>query len=320
MKNVIVYGLGERFQLFQKWEDEWRTEYNFIGVCDKQAPDDDLKYEFIERDRLKNVSFELIIVTSDKYYGEIKDELIYYDVQSDNIVSLQSLIDDMHTNALQLNLFKGRNGVEIGGPTYIFKNTIYNICNRCDNVIFSASTVWGDATQNKWNEYSGRNLGNVIVADVTDMKQIKNEKYDFCISSNNLEHVANPLKAVEECLRVIKSKGLLLLLVPYKEKCFDHAREYDTFEHILDDYNKGIKEDDISHLDEILKKHDFSMDEGCKSVDEFMKRANNNYENRCLHHHVFDEGLLIKIYEFFYIKVIKSGILGTNIYIIGEKK
>ena len=320
MKNVIIYGLGERFHLFLLWEDEWKTKYNIVGISDRCKPVESYSYEFVNREKLNNISFDLILVTSDKYYQEIRDELIQYSINSDSIVSLQELLDGIHTETLLLNRLEGKEGVEIGGPTYIFRNTVYKICKKCDNVIFSSSTVWGNANQNNWNEYSGRNLGNVLIADVTNMKHIEDGTYEFCISSNNLEHIANPLKAISECLRITKSKGLLIVLVPFKEKCFDHARDYSTFEHVLEDYNNDMQEDDLSHLDEILKKHDYSMDVGCSGKQEFLKRVENNYENRCLHHHVFNEQLLKRILLFFDVNIIKSGVLGTNVYIIGEKK
>jgi hypothetical protein len=44
----------------------------------------------------------------------------------------------------------------------------------------------------------------------------------------------------------------------------------------------------LFHLPEILEKHDFSLDPGTASLEEFHRRSLDNFNNRCLHHHVFD--------------------------------
>lgn len=51
--------------------------------------------------------------------------------------------------------------------------------------------------------------------------------------------------------------------MPLKENCFEHNREYMLFEHLLEDYTHDIKEDDLTHLMEIIEKHDYAMDVKC---------------------------------------------------------
>ncbi len=79
------------------------------------------------------------------------------------------------------------------------------------------------------------------------MSIIDKNSYDFLLSSNNLEHIANPLRALKEFYRILKPGGILLITVPVKEKNFDHNRQYTSFEHILLDYIKNTQEDDLTH-------------------------------------------------------------------------
>jgi hypothetical protein len=58
---------------------------------------------------------------------------------------------------------------------------------------------------------------------------------------------------------------------------------------MFSDYEQGVGEDDLTHLPEILEKHDLSKDPGSTDVESFRIRSLKNIENRCLHHHVFDE-------------------------------
>jgi hypothetical protein len=57
---------------------------------------------------------------------------------------------------------------------------------------------------------------------------------------------------------------------------------------MFQDFRENTPENDLFHLPEILEKHDFSLDPGSTSVEEFQRRSLDNFTNRCLHHHVFD--------------------------------
>jgi ubiquinone/menaquinone biosynthesis C-methylase UbiE len=107
--------------------------------------------------------------------------------------------------------------------------------------------------------------------------------------SHSLEHIANPVKALKEWQRVLKPNGALILSLPYYRNTFDHRREPTSVDHMLKDFEENVGEDDLTHLPEILEKHDLTMDLAAGSKQEFHKRSLENFSNRCLHHHVFDE-------------------------------
>jgi hypothetical protein len=58
---------------------------------------------------------------------------------------------------------------------------------------------------------------------------------------------------------------------------------------MLDDYGLGTDETDTTHLQEIIALHDLSRDPAAGSAEQFRQRSLRNFENRCLHHHVFDQ-------------------------------
>ncbi len=121
---------------------------------------------------------------------------------------------------------------------------------------------------------------------------IADDQYDFLLSSHSLEHCANTLKTVLEWKRVVKPGGAVLIVTPDKTHTFDHRREVTPFAHLLADYQAGVDEHDLTHLEEILCHHDVSRDAGVKNIEHLGERSRLNYTNRCLHHHVFDQGLL----------------------------
>ena len=131
--------------------------------------------------------------------------------------------------------------------------------------------------------------GKTIFCDGSALVDIPDATYDVLLSSHNLEHFANPVRALREWQRVLKPDGALVLVLPDYRETFDHRRQPTSVEHMLEDFDQNIGEDDLTHLAEILEKHDLRRDPGAGTFEEFQKRCLGNLSNRCLHHHVFDE-------------------------------
>ena len=199
-----------------------------------------------------------------------------------------------------VELFKEKRGLELGGPSPIFniEIPIYPLVDDLHGCNFGSQTVWeGKISAGNTYKYFGNKQSVQYIGEAADLKDFKDESYDFVVSSHCLEHCANVLKAVEEWVRVLKKNGALLLVLPDKRYTFDQYRPITSFEHLLEDYNKGIEENDMTHLPEILKLHDLSRDIPAGSSEEFRIRSLQNLHNRCLHHHVFNMDLLKKIIE-----------------------
>lgn len=183
-------------------------------------------------------------------------------------------------------------GLEIGGPSEVFRRRqpleLYRKVGGLDNCDFSKSTVWAQQ-QESYTFDAGKAPGKSIFCNGSELVSVKDSTYDFVLSSHNLEHFANPVKALKEWKRVIRPSGALILVLPDHRKTFDHLREPTSVEHMLEDFEREIGEDDLTHLPEILEKHDLNMDPAAGSLEQFRQRSSSNFSNRCLHHHVFDE-------------------------------
>lgn len=223
-----------------------------------------------------------------------------------------------------LPLFQNQSGIEIGGGTFLFSRDgwfpIYSLAQSVDGCNFSKETMWEGNIVSKSYIYNGIELGEQFIAEATNLDSVTNKQYDFIISSNCLEHCANPLKAIKSWLKVLKENGYILLILPNKQANFDHRREYTSFTHLLEDFNKDINEEDLTHFEEIMIFHDLTMDYGINSKEQFIERSKKNYENRCFHHHVFSKSSLVEIYQFFNLNILYCGKDINNIYIIGTKK
>jgi len=222
------------------------------------------------------------------------------------------------------SLFFLKSGLEVGGPSGIFRDRgfipIYHLLKGLDGCNFSNATIWeGSLEAGKWyHYYETKNNGLQYILEASDLSPIASSNYDFVISSNCLEHLANPLKAVGEWIRVVKKDGLLLLVVPCQDFCFDHNRPVTSFSHLVSDFENGVQEDDLTHLKEILELHDLSMDKHAGSFEQFKDRSLRNFENRALHQHVFDLSVLKEISNYFKLEVLLSH-QGRDLILIAKK-
>jgi SAM-dependent methyltransferase len=197
----------------------------------------------------------------------------------------------------------GKPGIEIGGPSQVFSKwgifPVYPIVGNLDNCNYCSSTVWaGSAEQGKHYRFDpNKPDGYQHIAEATDMGKLPSGAYDFVLSSHMLEHSTNPILALSEWKRLLKNDGILVLLLPDKKHTFDHRRPTTTLAHLIADFNAGTKEDDLTHLPEILALHDLERDPEAGDMATFKARSMQNFENRCLHQHVFDAKLAVDLVE-----------------------
>jgi SAM-dependent methyltransferase len=77
--------------------------------------------------------------------------------------------------------------------------------------------------------------------------------FDFVIICHVIEHLSNPLFAIRETFRVLRTGGLGIIAVPDKRYTFDKLRENISWEHLLQDYQAGTKVSSDEHYIDFLK-------------------------------------------------------------------
>jgi len=196
-------------------------------------------------------------------------------------------------------------GLEIGGPSRIFAEgrliPVYNLCRRIDNCNFASQTIWSSTADDSGFDHR---LGKQFVAEASDLSILPDGRYDFVLASHALEHVANPLRALQEWKRILGPNGALVVIVPDKRATFDHKRAFTTFEHVFLDNRANTPESDLTHISEILALHDLGLDPGAGSSDQFRKRCLANAAVRAMHHHVFSIEVLVQMFTFSRLKIL----------------
>ena len=116
----------------------------------------------------------------------------------------------------------GLNGIEIGGSSvndfYLERYGAY-----C-NVNFSV---------NAWKDLNHSEKIVNIVANGDDLP-FKDNTLDYVFTSHVMEHFFDPIKAIEEHLRVTKTGGYAFMIIPHKERTYDHDREITSVQELLD--------------------------------------------------------------------------------------
>jgi len=146
---------------------------------------------------------------------------------------------------------------------------VYSLCRGIDTCNFSAQTIWSEPTNLL---KFGPRPGKQFVAEASDLSMVPDETYDFVLASHVLEHIANPLRALQEWKRVLNPEGTVLVVVPDKRETFDHRRAFTPFDHIEADFIANTPEDDLSHLDEVLSLHDLALDPPAGPRQQFRER------------------------------------------------
>ena len=186
---------------------------------------------------------------------------------------------------------RDRRALEVGGPSAVFKRwnlwPLYPVLGQVDQYNYAARTLW-----------SGSDQTGQIIGEAAAMEGIASGTYSALLASHVLEHLANPLRALDEWRRVVAADGMIVLVVPHRDGTFDHRRPVTTLEHLVNDYKTGTGEEDTTHVAEILELHDFSRDPGAQSRAHFVDRARNNVQHRALHHHVFTTESLLTLLDY----------------------
>ena len=240
----------------------------------------------------------------------------------DSILSFRYSFKRPAGSKQMLKEFRNKKAVEIGGPTFIFKTIfpVYQTLYKLDGINYSRNTVWTNNLPDDDYEYLHSKKGKLFIAEGTDLKIIESGSYEAFLSSNCLEHIANPLKALFEWKRVLMHGGILLLVLPKRESNHDHKRPITSFQHIVDDYKNDTQEDDLTALEEILELHDLTRDEAAGSFEEFKERSLQNHKFRCLHHHVYDMELINNMLEYIGLDIVFNFETNTDYFAIAKKK
>jgi SAM-dependent methyltransferase len=97
----------------------------------------------------------------------------------------------------------------------------------------------------------------LVVPDVVDdgarLDSFADASLDFVVANHMLEHVEDPIAALQHQLRVLRPGGVLYLTLPDARESFDAPRERTTTEHLLRDHREGPQVSRREHYEECAR-------------------------------------------------------------------
>ena len=103
---------------------------------------------------------------------------------------------------IALSLVKDKAGLEIGGPSSVFRDWYAPLVStrrlRLLTIAIFRRERCGLPIPDSYKFSSGKAAGKTIICDGSDLSVLPDDSYDFILSSHNLEHIANPVKALRD--------------------------------------------------------------------------------------------------------------------------
>ena len=89
MDKIIVYGLGSDYEEHKAFIEK---KYEVVGVSDSDLKKKDKYSNFIEKECLTECEFDKILICSEDYYSEIKEELLHYGIDRSRMMGMDGTI------------------------------------------------------------------------------------------------------------------------------------------------------------------------------------------------------------------------------------
>lgn len=198
---------------------------------------------------------------------------------------------------------RGATALEVGGPSAVFAPDgllpVYAVVERIDGCQWAAQTVWhGSQEAGEYEPVAGAGArGRLYITEGGTLEGVPDAAYDVVVNSHVIEHLANPLQALANWRRVTRDGGHLLIVAPHLAGTFDHRRPVTQLSHVVDDFEGGTGEDDLTHLDEVLSLHDLSRDPAAGDRAGFEAARRDNLNTRLIHHHTFSGRSLLALLD-----------------------
>lgn len=131
-----------------------------------------------------------------------------------------------------------------------------------------------------------------IIADIETMEGIADASLDFVIANQVLEHVENPLRALQTISRVLRPGGIAFVALPDKRFSFDRKRANTPLAHFLKDFEEGPDWSRQEHYDDWVH-HAEGLDGPARQqrvAEMLASRAN-------IHFHVWDFNTMAQFFD-----------------------
>ncbi|MGB8511007.1 MAG: methyltransferase domain-containing protein [Pyrinomonadaceae bacterium] len=131
-----------------------------------------------------------------------------------------------------------------------------------------------------------------IIDDGEHLSNVNAESQDFVIANHFIEHCQNPLDALSNMFRVLRTGGVLYMAIPDKRYTFDADRAVTSIEHVVRDYEEGPAWSKRQHFEEWTKFVD-----GVAGDDDAARHASDLIDkDYSIHFHVWTQAEMFELF------------------------
>ena len=159
----------------------------------------------------------------------IKHYIKHHTIVKKYRIAKEPLVDKYLTN---------KNGIEIGASA-LNDFHLYEKGGSYLNVNFAIDA---------WMNLHKSNYTVNVVASGDDLP-FKDNTFDYVFTSHVMEHFFDPIKAIQEHLRVIKKGGVLVYIIPHVDVIYDKGRDITDWKEIAKRHSGELKINDYYFID-----------------------------------------------------------------------
>ncbi len=93
----------------------------------------------------------------------------------------------------------------------------------------------------------------LVDLDRGDLSELSSHAFDFFIANDVIEHLANPVRFLENVHDAMKPGAVLFLSVPDRDYTFDRDRDLTTTEHLWEEYERNVTTLSTAHLRDFIR-------------------------------------------------------------------
>lgn len=105
-----------------------------------------------------------------------------------------------------------------------------------------------------WPEMAGQGFAPVdVVDDAQTLATVPDASQDFVVANHVLEHLEDPIAALEAFARVLRPGGIAYIALPEHDRTFDAPRPATTIAHLVRDHAEGPAASRPGHYEEWVR-------------------------------------------------------------------
>jgi SAM-dependent methyltransferase len=93
-----------------------------------------------------------------------------------------------------------------------------------------------------------------LIGDAENLSVLADDTQDFVIANHLLEHLENPLRGLQEMVRVLRPGGILYVALPDPRVTFDRSRDQTPTDHVIAEYRHGTEATREAHYAEWVER------------------------------------------------------------------